>query len=341
MSHVTTQESKGETSARGPRSRSLVPGLALVGAGLLASTAINSIVPAIGVPVAAVMLGALLVNLRFVPDTTRPGLEFAAKRMLRAGVVLMGLQLAIPDVLALGAPTLLLVTTVVLLTFVGTRWFGRLAGLSPGASLLLATGTAICGASAIVAMDGVTDNEEEDVVTALAMVTLFGSLAIVVLPLVRVPLGLSPEQFGILVGASVHEVAQVVATAAVVPGAVAVAAIVKLARVVTLAPMVAGMSVVRRTRGAGVGRTRPPMVPLFVVGFLACIAVRTTGVLPAEILRTAKIVDSYLLAAALFGLGTGVRFAALRRLGVRAVGVGLAASLLAFITAYAGVLVVT
>jgi uncharacterized integral membrane protein (TIGR00698 family) len=339
--HRSIAEPSSGTPPRQPiPGLALLPGLAAVGAGLLASAALHALAPVIGVPVAAVALGALLANLRLITNIMRPGLQFAAKRVLRAGVVLLGLQLGIPEVLALGAPTLALVTAVVLVTFVGTQWIGRLVGLSRGTSLLLATGTAICGASAIVAMDGVTENEEEEVVSALALVTLFGSVAIVLLPLLRGPLGLSEEQFGTWVGASVHEVAQVVATAAAVPGALAVATVVKLARVVTLAPLIAGMSVVRRARGADIGSSRPPLVPLFVVGFLALVLVRTTDLVPAEILGVAKTVDTYLLAAALFGLGTGVRFGALRRPGLRAVGVGLASWLLALVTAYAGIRVV-
>jgi uncharacterized integral membrane protein (TIGR00698 family) len=318
----------------------LLPGLAAVGAGLLAAVAAHALVPAIGVPVAAVVLGALVANLRLVTEPMRPGLQFAAKRVLRAAVVLLGLQLAIPDVLALGVPTLALVVTVVVVTFAGTRWIGRLVGLSPGTSLLLATGTSICGASAIAAMDGVTENEEEEVVTALALVTLFGSIAIVLLPLLRAPLGLSVEQYGIWVGASVHEVAQVVATAAAVPGAVVLATAVKLARVVMLAPMIAGMGLARRVRGAAVGSSRPPLVPVFVLGFLALVLVRTTGLVPAGILGAARTTTTYLLAAALFGLGTGVRFAALRRPGLRALGVGLASWLLALATSFVGTQVV-
>ena len=156
-------------------------------------------------------------------------------------------------------------------------------GVSPGTSLLVATGFSICGASAVAAMDGVTGNEEDEVVTAIVLVTLFGSLAIVVLPLLQHPLGLADVEFGLWTGASVHDVAQTVATASVVgPSALAAAVVVKLTRVVLLAPVVAGVSLWRRRGETAVyGTWRPPLVPLFVVGFLAMV-----GCQPSRGMRT-------------------------------------------------------
>lgn len=320
------------------RIRSLVPGLALVGGGIAAAALVNAALPQLSMLTAAVVLGALLRNVGFVPAWARPGTRWAARHLLRIGIVLLGLQLAIPEVLHLGARSLALVVVVVFATFFGTQWLGARLGVPSGQSLLVATGFSICGASAIAAMDGVTENEERDVVTAIALVTLCGSMAIAVLPLLRGPLGLSVEQFGLWTGASVHDVGQVVATAAAVPGAMATAVVVKLSRVVLLAPMVAGMSVVRRRRGAvKPGEKRPPLVPLFVVGFLAMIALRTTGLLNAGVLDSAKTVQTYLLAAALFGLGTGVHLASLRRTGLRAAALGLASWVLIAGVSYAGI----
>jgi uncharacterized integral membrane protein (TIGR00698 family) len=325
------------TEATGGGLRALLPGLALVVAGVALAAGVHALLPPLGMATAAVALGVVSANSRAMTLAMRPGLQISSRRVLRIGVALLGLQLGITEVLALGAPTLLIVVAVVAVTFVGTRWLGRLLGLSPGAALLIATGTAVCGASAIAAMDGVTEEREEDVANALAMVTVFGSIAIVLLPWLRQPLGLTPHAFGMWVGASVHEVAQVVATATPVPGAVAIATVVKLARIVTLAPLIAVMSVMRRRQGAPAGTQRPPIVPLFVVGFLVLVAVRTMGVLPTAVLDGVKTLDGYLLAAGLFALGTGVRLSTMRQTGVRATVLGLLAWLLALTTAYVGV----
>lgn len=307
-------------SDAGPRS--LVPGLLLVGLGTLAADAVSSAIGPLSTLVAAVIIGAMIGNLGIASHDAAPGLQFAAKRLLRVGVVLLGLRLSLGDVAALGVPTLAVIASTVTATFFGTQWLGRRLGLSPALSLLVATGFSICGASAIAAVEGSTDADEDEVAAAIGLVTLFGSLAIVVLPLLAAPFGLSDIGFGTWVGASVHDVAQVVATASAGgPAVVAVAIVVKLTRVALLAPIVAGVNLNHRD-GAADADHRPPLLPLFVVGFLAMMLVRLTGLLPASALAQAHTVEGWMLAAALVGLGSGVRVDRLRRLGIRPIILG-------------------
>lgn len=134
------------------------------------------------------------------------------------------------------------------MTFTATRWLGRRLGVPPARALLVATGFSICGASAVAAMEPVADGDEQDTGIAIALVTLCGSLAILLLPALRGPLGLDPTAFGSWVGASVHDVGQTVATADRVPGALTAAVVVKLSRVVLLAPLVTGVSLARNRR---------------------------------------------------------------------------------------------
>jgi len=148
------------------------------------------------------------------------------------------LRLAVDQLVSVGLPALGALVVTIPVTLAGTMWLGRRLGLSRDLSLLVASGSAICGASAIAAMDAATDSEEEDVTVAIATVTLFGTAALVLLPLLDSALGLGPGAFGTCVGASVHEVAQVVAAAT--PGgtqAVETATVVKLTRVLMLAPL--------------------------------------------------------------------------------------------------------
>lgn len=329
----------------------LAPGLAFVAASAAVASAAGALLPALSPLVAAVAIGAVLTNVGLVPDSARPGLQFAAKRLLRAGVVLLGLHLAVGEVLALGGPGLLVVAAVVTATFFGTQSLGRMMGVSPSMSLLVATGFSICGASAIAAVEGVADADDEEVAFSIGLVTLCGSLAIAVLPLLAGPLGLAGDEFGMFVGAGVHDVAQVVATASS-HGAAAVdaAVLVKLTRVVLLAPMVAGVTLARRRstvrarHGSGAdaatAAATPPVLPLFVVGFLVAIVVRSTGVLGDGTLELLGIVEKLLLTAALVGLGTGVHLAKLRRLGPRPLLLGLVSWILVAGTAYLGVLLV-
>jgi uncharacterized membrane protein YadS len=146
------------------------------------------------------------------------------------------------------------------------------------------------------------------------MVTLFGTLVMVLLPLLWHPLGLSDAQYGIWAGASVQEVGQVVAAAGAGGAAVVgVAVVVKLTRVLLLAPVVATVSLRRRMAAGGedTGGKRPPVVPLFVVGFVACVALRSTGLVPADALAVISQVQVAALGAALFGMGAGVRLRSL------------------------------
>jgi uncharacterized integral membrane protein (TIGR00698 family) len=339
--------------AAGARSaRSWGPGIGAAAAATVAAYQIAGRVPGLNPSIAAVVLGALVTNLHLHRPVLRAGTKLAGKRLLRCAVVLLGLQLSLPELAGLGGRGLAVVVVTVAATFFGTQLLARRLGVPRARGLLVATGFSICGASAVAAMEPVADGDGEDTGVAVALVTLCGTLAIIVLPLLRGPLGLDVTDFGSWVGASVHDVGQTVATAQRVPGALTTAVVVKLTRVVLLAPLVAAVTVAKR-RGArraaeregrtgraaadGAQRRLPPPVPLFVAGFLAAIALTSTGWLPPRVLADAKSVQSVLLVAALFGLGTGIHVPALLRTGLRSLALGLLSWVLVAAVAYAGV----
>jgi uncharacterized membrane protein YadS len=143
------------------------------------------------------------------------------------------------------------------------------------------------------------------------------------------------------VGASVHDVGQTVATASRVDGALDAAVVVKLSRVILLAPLVAAVGLHRRLalpRDTHTRQRRPPVMPLFVVGFLIAVALTSTGWLPATMLHHAQLLQEALLVAALFGLGTTINLQTLRSTGGRALLLGLLSWLLVAATAYFGVI---
>lgn len=327
-----------------------LPGLAMAAAGVAVAWAVHRLVPAVPMLTAAVVLGIAAAHLpgvrARVRGAARPGLTLAGKRLMRVGVVLLGLKLSVGDVLGLGWATVAMVVAVVAATFFGTLWLGRRLGLRGDQPLLIATGYSICGASAIGAVSEVSGSDEEDVATSVALVTLCGTLAIAVLPLLHHPLGLDDAQFGRWVGAGVHDVGQVVATAQTAgPEALTDAVLVKLMRVALLAPLVAAVAVAMRRRRAhdpraGTGK-RPALVPLFVLGFLAMVGVRTTGLLPGGALDLAQHAQELLLAAALFGLGSAVHLPTLVRTGGRVAALGLCSWVVIAGAAYGGVLLTT
>ena len=309
----------------------LVAGLASMGVARLIGTA----VPAVSPLLVAILLGIVVGNLVALPARWAPGLTKGSKTMLRAGIVLLGLQVSLATIVGLGWRVVLAVVVVVVAGFATAVVAGRLLGVRPVLALLVGSGFSICGAAAVAAADGVLESDEQDVAVALALVVLFGTLMIPVLPLAASAMGVDPHTTGLWAGLSVHEVAQVVAVGGIVgSGALAVAVVAKLARVVLLAPVMVGLAVWRRRQlraeqaragqadGAAARPTSgqdavtlPPLVPFFVVAFLAMVLVRTWVPLPSVLLEVATVAQTVLLAAAMWALGTGVQWSKLRAVG--------------------------
>jgi len=290
-----------------------------------------------GIPVVlvAVALGILLANTVGTPGRADAWLAFAAGPVLRLGIVLLGFELVLQETLRLGARGLAVVVAVVLATFVGTLWAGRRLGVSRGLALLVATGFSICGISAIAAAREVVDADEEEAAYAIALVTLCGTLAIVLLPVLQGVLGLDDRAYGAWVGASVHDVGQVVATSSVVGGvAVSTAIVVKLTRVLLLGPLIAWLAWSQRGAGLPRGRLVPP---LFILGFVGAALLRSADVLPDGLLEAIADAKVALFAVALFAVGARVELRRLLAVGSRPLLLGFASWAIVAVVAYAGV----
>lgn len=292
------------------------PGVAFCAAPALLAFGVGRLVPAASPLLVAIALGMVAAAVVPLGEGTAPGIAFSARTLLRAGVVLLGLQLSLRQVAALGPGVIALVLAVVASGVALTMALGARLGLSWSHRLLIGCGFSICGAAAVAAVDGVVEADEDETASAVALVVVFGTAMIGLVPLVASLLDLSPTVAGIWAGASVHEVAQVVAAGGVVGGgALAVAVVVKLGRVLLLAPVVAWVSWQRRTTADDGGGVRPALVPGFVLGFLALVLLRTWITPPAWVLDTASAAQTILLAAAMFALGCGVRLGRLRAAG--------------------------
>ncbi|MEB8386911.1 putative sulfate exporter family transporter [Rhodobacteraceae bacterium KMM 6894] len=267
-------------------------------------------IPGVGVfspLILAILLGMAFHNLIGTPASAKPGTSFSIKRLLRAGIVLLGLQLTAQQVIAVGGVGVALVVVTLLATFAFTTWLGRVLRVDAGLTQLIAAGSSICGASAVIATNTVTRARDEDVAYAVACVTIFGSLSMVLMPLVAGILDMGPHAFGLWTGASIHEVAQVVA-AAYARGQEAgeFGTIAKLTRVMMLAPVVLGLGFLaaRKLRhlGGTAGRAAPP-VPWFVLGFVAMVGLASTGWLPEAATFYSTGITQFLLATALAAMG--------------------------------------
>jgi uncharacterized integral membrane protein (TIGR00698 family) len=288
--------------AAGPAT--LLPGLALASALAAIAFGIRALFPerAPGALMLAIVLGAAWRNLRGVPAAAGPGIAACLRRPLRLGIVLLGLQLTLAQLLAITPAGVALLVACVVLTFGFTLAIGRLLGVDAGLSMLIAAGTSICGASAAVAVNSVVRDRSESVAYALGVVTLFGTLAMLGFPLVGTVAGMTDQAYGVWIGASVHEVAQVVAAAFALgdeAGQYGMAS--KLSRVLMLAPMVLLLGLVLARR-AGSGGTAVP-VPWFAFGFVAMVCVASANVLPDPALVALAWLSQVLLAIALAAVG--------------------------------------
>jgi uncharacterized integral membrane protein (TIGR00698 family) len=311
----------------------VVPDLAgaviVLGALVGAASVLALQVPAVSVVLWAMLLGALVAPLGRRSPAVTGAAQPVGRHLLRAGVALLGLRIAFGDLAALGVDGALIAAATVAITMLVTTAVGRRLGVERNLALLIATGTAVCGASAIAAMASALRPREQDVAYAIATVTLFGTLAMAILPLAGTRLlNLDDRTVGAWLGASIHEVAQVAgAGAAVSLVALQFATLIKLARVVLLAPAVAIAALVRngaRTGAPDAGR--PPLVPGFVLVFIGLVAVRSALPVPAGVVDAATLASTILLAAGLASLGLQMDLRTLRPAGVRPLALGLLAS---------------
>ncbi|MFH5774835.1 YeiH family protein [Paracoccus sp. NGMCC 1.201697] len=312
-----------QTAQTGSTAGRILPGLGLAALIAAAAFGLRSVIgiDALSPLILSILIGMAFHNLIGTPAIAKPGVTFCLRRVLRAGIVLLGLQLTIQQVGAVGGIGLAAIAVTLVCTFLFTTWLGRVLGVDRGLTQLIAAGSSICGASAVVATNTVTRARDEDVAYAVACVTVFGSLSMVLMPLIGQVLHLGPRAFGLWTGASIHEVAQVIA-AAYARGQEAgeFGTIAKLTRVMMLAPMVLalGAAAARRARrqGGTAGHAAPPM-PWFVLGFIVMVALASTGWMPAATAPYTTAITQFLLATALAAMGLETDIRKLAAAGLR------------------------
>lgn len=319
----------------------ILPGVALTGAIAGGAILVPHFLqmPALSPLVVAMVIGIALRNLAGPIAGSADGVAFSMRRILRFAIVLLGLQLTVAQIGDLGLGALALIVVSLISTFFAIKLAGRLLGVERGLAELIAAGTSICGASAVIATNTVTRARDEDVAYAIACVTVFGTLSMLLLPLAGSALGLDAAHYGLWVGASVHEVAQVVG-AAFQGGAEAgqFGTVAKLSRVLLLAPMILLIGTMA-TRGRGGAGARAPM-PWFVFGFIAMVVANSLFALPAGAREVIVPATSFLLAMALAAMGLSTDIGKLRAKGLRPLALGAVGWVFITLVALAGVLVV-
>ena len=297
----------------------------------------------------AILLGLALGNLLKLPAALKPGIGFAVKRVLRLGIVLLGLKLSIVEVGSIGLKSLPVILVTIPAAILIVTYLGRRLGLPDRLGTLIAVGTSICGNTAIVAVSPTIGAKEEETSYAVACITVFGLFAMLAYPFVAHWLfGGDAFKAGLFLGSSVHDTSQVAGAGMVYsdfyhdPQALNVATVTKLERNLSMLLVIPLMSILYHRRSSE-GTAPPPwwtMVPLFVVGFACMSALRTIGDLgdrpfglltPEQwhaFLDVSKHVSAYCLGIAMAGVGLGTSIKGLKAMGLKPLGLGLVSALI-------------
>ena len=269
---------------------------------------------------APAMLFALLFGIAFnflsTDDRCAPGIEFASKTLLRAGVALLGFRLSLSEIASLGAGSLFAVAGLLVLTIAFGILVAPLLGRHWRFGLLTGGAVAICGASAALAISAVLPRREgleKDTLFTVMAVTTLSTVAMVTYPILTMLLGFGDAETGFVIGATIHDVAQVVGAGySVSEIAGNLATLVKLERVALL-PIV----LLAITLFSGKGERKGVGLPAFLVGFVACVLINSSGLTPSVVQTSAATLSQWLLTIAIAGLGIRTSLKVMLDLGPR------------------------
>ncbi len=286
----------------------------------------------------AIVIGMVMGNTVFpaIAPHTAAGVDFSKNRLLRAGIILFGFRLTFQEAASIGVAGIVLDAVIIFSVFGLAMVAGRrFLGMDRETCMLVGAGAAICGAAAVMAMEPVARAQAHKVSVAVATVVVFGTVSMFLYPVLYPYLGMSEHAFGVFIGSTVHEVAQVVAAGnAVGPTAANTAIVEKMVRVMMLAPFLMlvswGMQYRARRQGSGEGAGRAkPSIPWFAVGFVVVVGINSLNVVPAEVAQMLMQLSTILLAMAMAALGLRTHVGAIRQAG--AAPLGLAAILFVFL----------
>ena len=274
---------------------------------------------------APVMLFALLLGmgLNFLADDTKckAGIEFTARTVLRVGIALLGMRITLSQITALGWQPIALVLTLVAVTITVSIVVAKMLGFERSFGMLTGGATAICGASAALALSAALPNhpqKEKATLFTVIGVSALSTLAMIVYPMIANWLELSPQLAGVFLGATIHDVAQVVGAGYSMSTETGdTATVVKLMRVAMLLPVIICAAMFTRMQGAETGGERPPLLPWFAVGFLILACINSTGWVPTVVQGGVNEMSRWALIIAISALGMKTRIKELASVGIK------------------------
>jgi uncharacterized integral membrane protein (TIGR00698 family) len=333
----TSSDTSAECSTDRPSVISLLlramPGLLLCGA--IAGTALTlhtlPFFKLFSPMIVAVIVGIGLNWFNLVPRSSHIGLVFAAGPFMRFAIILLGFQLTWEQIQSVGLAGAAVIVTSLATTLIATIALGKLFGVDRKLAQLIAVGTSICGASAIVAANIVTRASDEDVAYALACVTFCGTIAMFAFPAMILVTGLDGYHYGLWTGAAIHEVGQVVG-AAFQGGQTAgeFGTIAKLTRVVMLAPIILALGLISQKvapNSMNADVQSPVRFPPFILIFLGVVTFNSFVAVPAEMKSSVAMAATTCLTMALAAIGLASDVRKLRKRGLKPLLLGISASI--------------
>ncbi|MDN5292724.1 MAG: hypothetical protein PWQ31_29 [Eubacteriales bacterium] len=287
-------------------------------------------VSVMGTMVLAILLGIAWQAIMDVPQKAREGIDFTAKKILRLGIILMGIRLNINSIISMGPKILLFDLAVITFAVSFIYFLGRQTGVDKKMALLTGVGTGVCGAAAVAATAPAVEANEEQTAVSVAIISLLGTAGTVAYTFLLQMGLISRQAYGIFAGATLHELAHVVAAAQPAgTAAVQMAVLVKLGRVALLAPAVLVIGFFyHRTQNPGAKYSfRNLPFPCFILGFLGVSIINTAGILPPRATSLLLNLSVLFLTMAMAALGLNVNISSLHRLGKKPFAVGFLGSI--------------
>ncbi|WP_439257776.1 YeiH family putative sulfate export transporter [Lonepinella sp. BR2271] len=301
-------------------------GLAIVGVITLIAKALSFSTLAsqlhLGALTLAILLGLLVGNTLYPKwqQQAHAGVTFAKGRLLRIGIVLYGFQITFQDIAQVGTNAIISDTIMLICTFFITCAIGiYLLKIDKQIVYLTASGCSICGAAAILATEPVVKADSHKVSVAVALIVIFGTISMFLYPILYQYIqGLSDNQFGIYIGSSVHEVAQVYAAGKnITPEVANIAVITKMLRVMMLAPFLIVLSYYLHKQQAQTGEKSPFNMPWFALYFILVAVFNSFQLLPAQLVQFLIQLDGILLMMAMTALGLTTHISAIKQAGIK------------------------
>ncbi|WP_285362880.1 putative sulfate exporter family transporter [Microbacterium sp. LMC-P-041] len=299
------------------------PGLLMCLGIAIAATVVGGFVPIVGSALPAIIIGGVWAIIRRPGARFTPGIATATKPLLQFAIVLLGARMSLGQVADVGLTSLPVLLSSLFVCLIAAWLVGRALGVERDTRILLGVGTGICGASAIAAVAPVIRANPSQIAYAVSTIFLFNVAAVLTFPWVGHALGYDATTFGLFAGTAVNDTSSVVAAASIFStAALGYAIVVKLVRTLALIPITVGLAVMEARRSlkprSRIGpRKIVKLVPWFLVGFVLMVILNTHFVFPADAVGATSAVSTFLIAAALAGIGLTTDLGAIQRAGWR------------------------